>query len=872
MKTKFIKKLSFVLVVAMVLSLLVPAAGVFASSGAKLNSTNKYLHLGRIDEGENEFNFNIDGKKKTWKYFWESANEDVAVVNEKNGVVTAVGVGKTKVTVYITDADGEEVDNLVANVTVRDNIKEVKISNPVEKLAVGVEKDYNRSFVTESGSTKKTDSITRWTVTPNTATIDEKGVFVATAAGEYEVTASSFQSKARYNAWKDDAVKYADYVLDSDTTKVTVAGSMVSAKQADKDTVNVTFDSAMTDVDKNISVYQLVGTTEVKQTIAKVEMDDAKKVAAVSLYVPFAKGSTFVVKYTGMDSVSFTAATTKVEDVASLVVDTKTVEVNKPTNLAVKLFNAEGVDISDPDLLNRVTFKSTNEVGTFLNTNVSPVQLTIFTKGVSTTVTATFHTYKYNTVTGTEEGNVEGAGLITAVDADARNITGLKAWTIVNDGNPKFYDVKQKLAVGDTSYRLFVEFNTKKGTTDGTSNSKDSGDNAEAAKYDYKSSDESVLIISKSGNVYPVKEGSVTVVVLYGDEGSRTPIGTIAINVSPKRVASALTLDTYSFSLSNDADGGVNDSKQVEIKLKDQLGDDFSYTSYNVEKLSGPTGVAVTTTGNGLAYVDGKITFTGTAATKGDYAFKITVEKLSVVVTVSILDAGTDTASAHRLQLSSNSIDIAASSGKTNKDITIELFGLSNKGVKVTKEAFGGTSNFKIDIDAPYANANDDWDVVDSALVDATSPVAKYNTSTNKYMLSEAVSGGAMVKAPTGSYTVTAYEHKDTNNDSVLDTWVVVDRQYFAVTDSQKKPVVAEVKSRVFTDAVSNMSDTTNILKAVKECFKFTLDGSEVTSIQSATVVGNENAFNVVDVTIRQTIDNTWIDHKISVGYTINKK
>ena len=45
MKTKFFKKLSFVLVVAMVLSLFVPAAGAFAASSVKLNSTKKYLHL-----------------------------------------------------------------------------------------------------------------------------------------------------------------------------------------------------------------------------------------------------------------------------------------------------------------------------------------------------------------------------------------------------------------------------------------------------------------------------------------------------------------------------------------------------------------------------------------------------------------------------------------------------------------------------------------------------------------------------------------------------------------------------------------------------------------------------------------------------------
>ena len=98
MKTKFFKKLSFVLAVAMVLSVFAPAAGAFAAGEPKLNSTKKYLHLSG-KPGSNEFNFNIKNKVKGWKYFWESADEAVAEVNEKNGVVIATGVGKTKLTV-----------------------------------------------------------------------------------------------------------------------------------------------------------------------------------------------------------------------------------------------------------------------------------------------------------------------------------------------------------------------------------------------------------------------------------------------------------------------------------------------------------------------------------------------------------------------------------------------------------------------------------------------------------------------------------------------------------------------------------------------------------------------------------------------------
>ncbi|HHX11312.1 MAG TPA: hypothetical protein GX731_00695, partial [Clostridiales bacterium] len=114
MKRNFFKKLSFVLASAMVLTTLAPASGALAAAGPKLNSTNKYLHLGKVEEKLNEFNFNINNKGKGWKYEWTSANDKVAKVNAKNGVATATGVGKTKVTVVIADKDGEEVTKLSA--------------------------------------------------------------------------------------------------------------------------------------------------------------------------------------------------------------------------------------------------------------------------------------------------------------------------------------------------------------------------------------------------------------------------------------------------------------------------------------------------------------------------------------------------------------------------------------------------------------------------------------------------------------------------------------------------------------------------------------------------------------------------------------
>ena len=58
MKKNFFKKLSFVMALAMIISVVAPAAGAFAATTLKLNATSKTLFLGENDA----YNFNVIGK------------------------------------------------------------------------------------------------------------------------------------------------------------------------------------------------------------------------------------------------------------------------------------------------------------------------------------------------------------------------------------------------------------------------------------------------------------------------------------------------------------------------------------------------------------------------------------------------------------------------------------------------------------------------------------------------------------------------------------------------------------------------------------------------------------------------------------------
>lgn len=859
MKKNFFKKLSFVLALAMIISVVAPAAGAFAASKIKLNATSKTLHLG-VD-GKDEYNFNISSKKGTgWKYAWESTNENVVVVNKKNGVVTATGVGTAKVTVFVTDKDGNEVGDATATVTVRDNIKELTITNKPagDKLAVGAANDFNRSFKTVSGSTKVTSAITRWTVEPaDGASIDDKGVFTATKAGEYTITARAFQSKAKYNDWKADPAANAAYLLADDTYKVTVAASMVGAKQVDLDCVNVTFDAPMTDVDKNIAVYQLVGETKVKQLIKEVKMDDAKKVATVTMYVPFVEGATYVVSYDKMDDVSFQAATTKVEDVKSIAIITKTAVVGKDTDVEVKVYNEAGVDITTSTLSAHVKLSSNNEVGTYLDADNK--KITIFTKGLTATVKAKFHTYKYDNL-GNELGTLEAVQVITGVDDDATNITGLNAWTIVKS-DPKFSDVKQKIAAGDSGYKLYVQFNTQKGkedpkTVDNTG--------VDAGKFEFKSSDETVLIVNPlTGELHPIKEGSAVVVVKYGEPSSndKTPIGAITIVVSPKRTASNLTFDKYSITLSNTL--AVNDSAKVKLTLTDQLGEKKPFTTFNVKKLAGPsegdTNLLNRAEGDYPAPNDGtgEVTFYGAGKKEGSYTYQITAGDLSRVVEIAVHKANSATPASYRLELSSTSVDLKAKDEEINKELTISVFGYSSNGVKVTKEDIGST--FVVKVDAPTAS-------------DGSQKYDKTIATDGKYDLVTAVSGGVIDKVPVGSFRVTLTRIDGTKE-------IPSDAVYFTTTDSQDKPVLSKVKTQIFTDTVTDAKNKTDagLIAAAKACFEIKLNGADVTSnIIEVEADGSATSIFVKSVTVQQSIKLSettyaYIKHKVDINTLIKK-
>jgi hypothetical protein len=841
MKKNFFKKLSFVLALAMIVSVIMPAAGAFAATKApKLNATKKYLHLDK--EGANEYDFNITNKVTGWKYKWSSANENVAEV-AKNGLVTATGVGTTKVSVVISDKDGDEVDELKATIVVRDNIASVKITKvPTATLAVGASNDFNRSFTTVSGSTKKTSSITRWSVDKEGATISDSGLFVATAAGEYTVTARSFQSTAKYESWLADSTKYASYVLATDSVKVTVAASMVEVKQVDLDTFKVTFDSVvvLADVTAKITASEVVGTAKVLQDVKEVKLDATGKVATVDMYTKFVEGDTYVIDYPNMNPVQFLAAKTEFADVTSMTITTKTAQNGKATSVDVALFNKDLVNIADDELKSRVTMESSST-----STDISGRTLYMFNVGDTTTVTATYHTYNYD-AEGKETGAIVATGLIACVEYAETTVTGINAYSFVNaDQNTADWVKVNHTIAADDSKNLIVKLNVK--DSDGNDGTLVSAPNATTG-ITFASSNASVLIIDDvTGQMSPVKSGTATVVVKYDDKA----VGTIAVTVTAKRTVSSVTLDTYSVTLSNSDD--VDDTKTVNLTVKDQLGTNMDADNYSVDfwRTTSVDGGLVSTEIVDLEDGTSSFKFDSAGATTGTYSFavKVTDDAADTSRTVNItviVKAPTDNETTYyRLETNKTTYDMNLETDDQTEDVVLSLFGYASNGVRNERIQVASAGAFTVE--ASKAGSDVSYDIV------ATNGVIRLADTD---AVDATVSGGAITKLATGTYTLKV---KDAT-DKVLHT------TYFTVKDSQEKPAVVVEKQYADTGKA-------DVEAGVKECFTFTLAGYDITDEVSGVVYtgsASTGQYNIKSVQYKEYItDKAYILHTINVNRTI---
>ena len=174
----------FVIAAILVFTTVTPAFAKAEAKAPKLNAANVTIVVGKT------FNFNVSNKLKGFAYQWSVTNDEVAVINEANGVVTGVGKGTTNIFCRVI-TPGKSY-RLNAKVTVLKPAVKVEITNPVTTLNVS---DY---YILRTELTpKSSNDIVSWTSSDKSiAKVDPDGSFAALKEGTVTITATTVSGRS----------------------------------------------------------------------------------------------------------------------------------------------------------------------------------------------------------------------------------------------------------------------------------------------------------------------------------------------------------------------------------------------------------------------------------------------------------------------------------------------------------------------------------------------------------------------------------------------------------------------------------------------------------------------------------------------------
>jgi hypothetical protein len=838
MKKNFFKKLSFVLALAMIVSVISPAASAFAAAAPKLNSTKKYLSLGGVS-APSKFDFNVlNSNTKTYKYSYKSSKTAVATVSSGTGVVTAKTVGTTTITCTITTKKtGKTYKKLTATVSVKDGMDSITLTNvPDKAIKVDVANDFGRTFVTESGSTTKTSSITRYAVDSDKAVINETtGVFKATEAGEYNVRVLGFKSTADYKAWLATGDFNSDSkVVASDSAKVTVAPSIVETTQVDKDTFTVKFDSNMskTDVTKTAAVYQLLNDKLISSAGEKVKsfsLDaETGKVLTIDMYAAFNQKATYKFVYGDLND-TFEAASTTIDDVDHIVFDDFNVNVTTGTgeNMNAKVYAVDknGVRILEgTDFAQYLTY--TQVADTQLGF-VSGNMMYVYKEGNAVATTATLTYYRYDSTSKTYN---------KFTSSDAAVATGVKTDTTLNASTLKFAVAAAEpsltanvwvtttpitVAANDNGLKIFTQYKTNDMAADANPLV-----DSTATRFFYQSTDLQKLNIS-GNNFIPVAAGNVTVIVKTADQ--KTVLGAFDVVISSARaLASVSPVGSQVVTVGNNNSYG--ETGVVTVAAVDTLGTPIQANVVNAVEVGGdltwvapanaqkPTVTVVRLGENdptSANYGKQEIQITGAGATEGYYQltvkFNLGGVTREVPVQVQVLDGNNNkTITQYKVELGSGSMDIKDVAATS--DVTIRAYGYNSNGVRVAR-----------------LNA-DQYSVVVKKSDGSTLDAARYS---NTALHAVTKTGSVLEPLAKDTYAVFASVSGSTVTGRVNGAQLNVAN--YVVSDSNVN--VATIAS---TTVLGLNTDTDTVKELVMTAFNFSINGT--------TVDGNA-AYEVTEVT-----------------------
>ena len=832
------KVLAFALAAAMVVTA-VPATNAQAASTAKLSATKATVY----SEGYKTVTVKTPKSWKSVKVTATSNKKSVAKVKKtaaKKIKVTGLKPGTAKVTVKVTYKTSTKKN-------AKAKTKKLTYTMKVAKASVALSGDSAVAVgnTTKLTTTKKASSRAKITYTSSDdtiATVSEDGTVKGVKAGKATITAKLTIGKDTATATQEVEVK--NYVL-----------STVAQNKLTELTATVTGDT------KNLKATDFAiksEATKVVYPVSKVSVDskDASKVT-LTLFSELKDAATYDVTLDGITK-TFVASDGKV---ASIALDKATIPYATETEVKLVSKDANGVVVKE------LKYGETDSNYDFtINTNgngyTNGSKLYLNKVGDTATAEITYKTGKYDQ-NGKPEGNI-GPNKVT-ITATAQSEVNNFAVRI-DDTAKKFDKAKDtnKIAVNETKVAMFKIQNA------------DNQEISDYSKYTFESSDKSVLMLAsnKVGTnnsiaITALKNGTAYILVKKDDK----VVGSVAIDIVAERAVATLDVDKSAVTLSQDL---TNDTKKVNVTLKDQYGDKWAGDyNLNVECLStdaknaqGNTLTVNAVNANAAskyftftAKTGKDVTFNATAE-KGNYVYKISYKKdnkevAAKTVSVAVKKADVNaTVSAYRLDIDNSNVDMKVDNDNKEKTINIQMIGVADG---VDKE---------VENDATFTVKKADGTKIFVGNKNAeTTTHAAISASTGSLVVKPVIiSGGALAvkQLDAGTYTVIAEKNIVENGT----TKTVTISTSFTITDTQAKAEV-EVKNNTVTG--------NTVEQMLKDAIIVTFDGKTYTSVASVTDKDGALDIGEVEATLNDGTkikkDNNNLNTNISAGkyFTVTK-
>lgn len=807
-KNFFKKKLASTLALAMVVTSLAVPTSASAATATKVVKQGGGAAPAVLYVGDKGTDYGLSKTFKGNKYTWTISNSAIATIN-KSGVVTAKAPGTVTVKVTARNAKGKWLAAFTHKVKVNLRATSVDIGADDFTLVMGQEKDLNAVKT----PAKSTDALKYVSDNTAVATVNAKtGVVKTVGVGEATITVLS-----KAVSTSADTSKYNK----KDTVKVTVVDGIQSIKQTTPTKLEVTF---ATDQSKKLTSSDLTITDAdgVKQIIKSLDFSADGKTATVGLYVELSDSVVYKVVY-GTTDKTFTASK---GEVASVVLEGKTVQYAKPTGIGVKLLDKNGVDVTNNTALQYVTFEYDNsEAYIGMNSDNDGYEINVYNFPKAVSVTATYHTYKY---VDAVETTYKASAVFNSVE-EIKNTAKDIVYTVASTNNgPDWTAVKTSVPATAFNYKVYIK------ATDVAS-----GDDLTEANFGFETSDANILTVSSDGTIYPIKAGSAYVKATYG-----ATTRMLAVTIGSEAKVAQVTPSTNSVTLYYvkpvlDSAGNVtkqgywvDGSKSITFDAKDQYGDIIPAGSDVVdpELLSSNK----TKNASNAFTVDPSgdtVTFTADSVNDnndGTYNFRVTYKNRPVTVTVKVVQVTNRTITSVQYSAGNATLDAAVTASTDGDEAkTLTLHGYNSSGQQVANLSTGegyinDTTNLPL-VDGngdPLADKVSFKVTLDGDAYAGSAVVTGTGIATKVIALDFPTTGNIATQSATGTYAIKAtYDGKYHYTSTVV------------VKNSQTAPTVKLVDSSI--------TEGNTYLETVKEAFTAKLGGTELEIIDATVVIKN---------------------------------